>query len=58
MREEGKDKKGKDRNGATRRAEREGKETATVTLKDPHLPPVSMATVATDSRELFSLGHE
>lgn len=53
----GQRKKGK-RTGWTERERRWEKQMTTVTIKDPHLPLVSTATVAPDSREQFSLGHE
>lgn len=37
---------------------KKGKPMTTVTLRDHHPPLVSIATVATDSREPFSPGHE
>lgn len=53
----GQRKKGK-RTGWTERERRWEKQMTTVTIKDPHLPLVSTATVAPDSREQFSLGHD
>lgn len=38
--------------------EEKGKQMTTVTLRDHHLPLVSIATVATDSKEPFSPAHE
>lgn len=54
---EGQREKGK-RTGWTERERRWEKQMTTVRVKDPHLPLVSTATVAPDSREQFSLGHE